>query len=182
MNIIPKGKDKILSVIHDHGPLHYSAIMQRTGLTNNTALKHLRSLETDGVVWFEARDGKVFWGLTDAPHTIALRAVLESLKVKDLPYIGKVYEYLAEARPLVAVLFPQPMHTLEETAGLMLVYDKQRKTESREIDLGIPVTLLPILTAWLSRKSRLRSIQYALDNGIVLVGREYFYQKVTTKK
>jgi len=191
-----RGKEKILEFFYRNRKkeFYFSEILRGTGLTQNTTLKHFKSLQELGLIISTKKIGNTFYKInTKNPLIYAIFSYFDYKRLNELPSERKraILTFLdkIKVKPLIILLFGS---TAKKTFGknsdidLLLIYNKKESEDSRlkkdiEATTGVKIQIFIIDLDYLKEqilKEEDNVIIHAIKTGFPITGHDKFYREV----
>ena len=194
--VFGKGKEKILECFYRNKgrELYFSEILRETKLTQNTTLKHLKSLREADIILSTKKPGNTFYRVNPKnPQLFSIFAYFDYGRFNELPLARKraIIEFLdkMDDKPLLSVIFgstAKGSYGKESDIDILLVYNK-KEAENEKLKKDIEATTGTRIQAFVIdygyfKEQLLRKednvIIHAIKTGFVMSGHYHFYKEV----
>lgn len=194
--ILNKGKEKILECFYRNRnkELYFSEILRETKLTQNTTLKHLRSLEENQLVIRNKKIGNTFYKINKKNVQVySLLSYFDYKIFNELPNSKKraILNFLEslETKPLIALVFgstAKKTFTKISDIDILLVFNKKEAKHAKirsDIEAITGEEIQEFIIDYEYFKEQIIKqddsvITHAIKTGFVLSGHYCFYNKV----
>ena len=195
-SIFGKGKEKILECFYRNRKkeLYFSEILRETKLTQNTTLKHLKSLQENSLIISTKKIGNTFYKINPKnPIIYAIFSYFDYKRLNELPPERKraINEFLdkIQVKPLITIIFGSTAKGTfgkESDIDILLVYNKKELENSKlkkdiEATTGVKIqTFIIDLDYFRDQmiKEDDKVITHAIKTGFPITGNDKFYKQV----
>lgn len=195
-NILSKGKEKILECfyINRNKELYFSEILRATKLTQNTTLRHLRSLEMNKLIISTKKIGNTFYKINNKnPIIYAIYSHFDYKKLNHLPSAREraIIEFVdkIKIKPIIILVFgstAKKSYTPESDIDILLVFNKKELKSNKvkhDIEATTGYNIQEFVISYEYFKDQILRqddsvISHAIKTGFVILGHYYFYKEV----
>jgi len=194
--IFSRGREKILECFYRNKSreLYFSEILRETGLTQNTTLHHLKSLQQNGLILSTKKIGNTFYRINSRnPQVFSLLSYFDYKRFNELTNERKraIAEFLdrIETKPLIALVFgstAKKTYKPRSDIDMLLVFNKKEMKQDKtkkEVEAITGVDVQPFTIDFDYFKEQLlrhedNVIMHAIKTGFVMSGYYFFYKEV----
>lgn len=195
-NLFGKGRENILwcFYINRNKELYFSEILRETSMTQNTTLKHLKTLQANKLIISTKKIGNTFYRITKKnPQIYSILSYFDYKRFNQLPSERKraINDFLDKlnVKPLIALIFGS---TAKGTFGkdsdidILLVFNKKEVADKKlkeDIEAITGVKIQPFIIDFDYFKEQIlkeedKVITHAIKTGFVIAGFDKFYKEV----
>lgn len=194
-DLFGKGKEKILSCFYRNSgkELYFSEILRETKLTQNTTLRHLKSLREANIITSTKKTGNTFYKINPKnPQLFSIFSYFDYKRFNELPFITQrtIAEFLDKIgnKPIISVIFgstAKKTYNKESDIDILLIYNKKELEDEKlkkdiETITGIKIQTFIIDYGYFKEQILKREddvIIHAIKTGFVMSGHYNFYKE-----
>lgn len=194
--IYGNGKEKILECfyLNRNKEIYFSEILRQTNLTQNTTLKHLKSLVDNGIINTTKKIANTFYNVNPKnPLIYSIFSYFDYKRFNGLPFIRKraISEFLEkiDKKPLIAFIFgstAKGTFSKESDIDVILIYNKREKEQEKlkeDIEAITGTKIQTFIFEYDYFKEQMKKqednlLMSAVKTGFVMEGHSYFYKEV----
>jgi|TARA_Y100000310_G_C20642108_1_gene794569 predicted nucleotidyltransferase len=194
--LLGKGKEKILECFYRnrYKQLYFSEILRETKLTQNTTLKHLKSLQENNLIQSTKETAHTFYKINNKnPQIYALFSYFDYKVFNELPSERKraITDFLnaLKTKPIISLIFgstAKKTFTKESDIDVLLIFNKKETKQEKlrkDIEATTGFNIQTFIIDYEYFKEQLiteedKVIIHAIKTGFVFTGHHYFYKEV----
>ncbi len=190
-----KGKEKILECFYKNRnkEIYFSEILRETKLTQNTTLKHLKSLQQNNLIVTTRKIGNTFYRINPKNFQIySIFSYFDYKRFNGLPSERKrtISEFLdkIKVKPLIALIFGSTAKGTfgkESDIDILLIFNRKEADDSKlrqdiEATTGVKIQAFIIDFDYFKEqilKEEDKVITHAIKTGFIISGHDKFYKE-----
>jgi predicted nucleotidyltransferase len=195
-NILSKGKEQVLESFYKNKnrELYFSEILRITKLTQNTTLRHLRSLESNKLIISTKKIANTFYKINNKNSLIfSIFSHFDYKRLNGLPGTRKraIIEFIdkIKIKPMIAIVFgstAKKTFTSESDIDILLIYNKKEMKDNKlksDIEATTGSNIQEFIISYDYFKEQILKgedsvITHAIKTGFVVLGHYYFYKGI----
>lgn len=194
--VFGKGKVKILECFYRNRDkeIYFSEILRETNLTQNTTLKHLKSLQEASLISSTKKIGNTFYKINPKnPQIFSIFSYFDYKRFNELPSARKraITEFLEklEIKPLITLIFGSTAKGTfgkESDIDILIVFNK-KEAENKKLKKDIEATTGTRIQTFMIDfdyfkeqilKKENSVIVHAIKTGFIMSGHYEFYREI----